>query len=79
MLDLGHIPPRVCAQCGHANLPLAGTCAACHAANDVHGGHFGTQCERCHTPVSFRDIKAFGFRNAVPPSSAPVAAPGVRP
>jgi hypothetical protein len=39
---------------------LATYCVSCHAVDDVHGGSFGGQCERCHTPRSFKDIKAFG-------------------
>jgi hypothetical protein len=41
---------------------LATNCIACHAPDDVHGGNFGGQCERCHTPRSFKDIRAFGTR-----------------
>ncbi len=43
---------------------LASNCYSCHAADDVHGGNFGGQCERCHTTRSFKDIKAFGSRTA---------------
>ena len=39
---------------------LATNCIACHAVDDVHGGNFGGQCERCHSTRSFKDIKAFG-------------------
>ncbi len=33
------------------------TCYSCHAGDDVHGGSFGPQCDRCHVDTNFRDIK----------------------
>ena len=33
------------------------TCYSCHAADDVHGGSFGPQCDRCHVDTSFKEIK----------------------
>lgn len=32
-------------------------CDACHAADDAHNGQFGSNCERCHTTRSFRDVQ----------------------
>ena len=56
---------------------LATTCLSCHAADDVHVGNFGGQCERCHTPRSFRDIKRFGTTmSALTPRTAVVLVPG---
>lgn len=31
-------------------------CVACHRLNDVHGGRFGTKCERCHNPAVWKRI-----------------------
>ncbi len=45
---------------------LATTCVSCHAGEDVHGGNYGLQCERCHTPRTFRDIKGPGMRSGMP-------------
>jgi hypothetical protein len=33
------------------------TCYSCHSSDDVHGGSFGPQCDRCHVTANFRDIK----------------------
>lgn len=41
------------------------TCFACHRGEDVHGGGFGTQCERCHEVASWRSIR--GGATAAPP------------
>src|SRR6266550_3349892 len=38
-----------------AKLPMA--CVACHNADDVHGGSFGKQCERCHITKDWKTIK----------------------
>lgn len=41
-----------CAEC-HTDGQLAGTpetCSACHQPDDRHGGQFGQDCGRCHTP-----------------------------
>lgn len=32
-------------------------CSSCHRNDDPHNGQFGSDCERCHTTRSFRDIK----------------------
>lgn len=31
------------------------TCFGCHAADDVHNGRSGEQCENCHNPTSWTD------------------------
>lgn len=37
-----------------------GTCAACHAGDDPHGGQFaGRRCEDCHTEVDWRRLDGF--------------------
>jgi hypothetical protein len=36
---------------------LPSSCVGCHAADDVHDGGFGKQCEHCHVTSSFRQIK----------------------
>ena len=35
-------------------------CFSCHRGDDVHGGSFGTQCERCHGADSWKAIRAGG-------------------
>ncbi|MEW6426974.1 MAG: cytochrome c family protein [Thermodesulfobacteriota bacterium] len=30
-------------------LPL--DCAGCHRTNDIHGGQFGSDCKKCHSPI----------------------------
>ncbi len=32
-------------------------CNACHKQDDIHQGHFGSDCARCHTTESFRDVQ----------------------
>ena len=32
-------------------------CADCHLSDDIHDGEFGPDCERCHSPESFRDVR----------------------
>jgi hypothetical protein len=50
-----------CAAChtrpsdGRLETPTA--CFACHRGDDVHGGGFGTSCERCHEVSSWRTIR----------------------
>ena len=38
-----------------ATLPTS--CISCHAADDVHDGGFGKQCERCHVTSTFKRVK----------------------
>lgn len=49
-----------CANC-HRRPPtqvkLARECGACHAKDDVHFGEFGRQCQRCHSTISFRQVR----------------------
>ena len=33
---------------------VATACLSCHADDEPHDGHLGTQCEACHTPESWR-------------------------
>ena len=44
------------------DLKLPETCYACHAADDVHDGGFGRNCDRCHTEKAFDkvDMNALG-------------------
>jgi hypothetical protein len=39
---------------------LATACVSCHAADDVHDGSFGRQCEQCHVTSSFKQVKPSG-------------------
>lgn len=32
-------------------------CIACHRGDDVHRGDFGGRCDRCHTTVSFEELR----------------------
>ncbi|MBI5944761.1 MAG: hypothetical protein HY864_10370 [Chloroflexi bacterium] len=46
----------LCAAC-HKDMKFKGTpttCFACHAANDRHGGKYGTNCETCHTTTAWK-------------------------
>jgi hypothetical protein len=36
---------------------LATECGACHVRDDVHFGQFGQQCQRCHTTISFKQVR----------------------
>jgi hypothetical protein len=49
-----------CAQC-HREPPtevkLGRDCASCHVKDDVHLGEFGRQCQRCHSTISFRQVR----------------------
>lgn len=52
--------PLVCASC-HPSItfkPVRSDCFGCHAEPAIHKGRYGTQCERCHTTRTFRDIRA---------------------
>ena len=45
-----------CEQC-HTERVFAGmtdACAGCHTEPDVHAGHFGTDCARCHVSTGWR-------------------------
>jgi len=45
----------------HQNTPT--TCFGCHAADDVHEGRSGEQCETCHNPSSWTDTSFDHARN----------------
>jgi hypothetical protein len=72
-LDGGH--RRVaCATCHKAPAaadgkvpPLRTACVTCHQLDDVHSGAFGSQCERCHTVVAWRNIKPLRNNFSIPP------------
>jgi hypothetical protein len=53
-----------CKACHHepvtGKIHLPTSCGSCHKSDDVHNGSFGPQCERCHTPDSFKDIRLLG-------------------
>jgi len=36
---------------------LATECGACHVRDDVHFGQYGHQCQRCHTSISFKQVR----------------------
>ncbi|MFO1428196.1 MAG: hypothetical protein U1F11_14755 [Steroidobacteraceae bacterium] len=36
---------------------LGRDCAACHRKDDVHLGQYGTQCQRCHTVITFKGAR----------------------
>ena len=36
---------------------LAGDCASCHRKDDIHLGQYGTQCQRCHTTLTFKGAR----------------------
>ena len=42
---------------GAADIKLETACLGCHRRDDVHGGEFGQQCERCHTTESFKQLR----------------------
>jgi hypothetical protein len=49
-----------CANChrqpaGEVKLPK--DCASCHRKDDVHLGQYGTQCQRCHSTVTFKGAR----------------------
>jgi hypothetical protein len=49
-----------CADCHRRppeEAPLARECASCHANDDVHFGDFGRQCQRCHSTITFRQVR----------------------
>lgn len=49
-----------CADCHRkpaAEAPLPKDCGSCHRQDDVHLGQYGTQCQRCHSTVSFRGAR----------------------
>ncbi|MCA9784768.1 MAG: hypothetical protein KC518_14385 [Candidatus Cloacimonetes bacterium] len=61
-----------CTQCHALQFAeVESSCAGCHT--DVHSGSAGTDCQRCHTPESWRDPG--GFRRAHEGSAFPLEGP----
>ncbi|WP_439101257.1 cytochrome c3 family protein [Congregibacter sp.] len=55
-----------CDSC-HTSAPVEDTpqeCGSCHAADDVHAGAFGNQCERCHQTSDFTKVLSPGDRRS---------------
>lgn len=49
-----------CADCHRqpaGQVAMAQDCASCHRKDDRHLGQYGTQCQRCHTTVSFKGAR----------------------
>jgi hypothetical protein len=40
---------------GRATISLS--CVSCHIRDDVHEGGFGAQCERCHAPTTWKNVR----------------------
>ncbi|MBS1213620.1 MAG: cytochrome c family protein, partial [Proteobacteria bacterium] len=38
-------------------LELPDGCYSCHQKDDAHRGNYGQNCERCHVPTSFNELK----------------------
>ncbi len=38
---------------------VAKVCASCHSRNDPHRGQLGRECQTCHTPAAWKQIKPF--------------------
>ena len=52
--------PLDCAAChkrpaSEVKLPM--DCGSCHVRDDIHFGQFGRQCQRCHTTISFKQVR----------------------
>jgi hypothetical protein len=63
----------LCAKCHPAQGLFKGapqTCYACHAANDPHGGAFGTGCEACHATAAWKPATFDHNRSAFPLTGA---------
>jgi len=45
-----------CTECHVSGRRINGQCAGCHT--DPHRGGLGTDCDRCHIPTSFQNIRA---------------------
>ena len=57
---------------------VARTCVGCHRIDDVHDGSFGAQCERCHTSVNWKQVRAPSRKTSMlhPSISLPLSALG---
>ncbi|MCB9557915.1 MAG: hypothetical protein H6707_17515 [Deltaproteobacteria bacterium] len=53
---------RACHGKGAKKVKLPVTCSSCH--KDIHKGRFGPQCQRCHSPLSWRKEKRSGLQSA---------------
>jgi Cytochrome c3/Cytochrome c7 and related cytochrome c len=40
-----------------SEVKLSRDCGSCHVRDDVHFGQFGRQCQRCHTTISFKQVR----------------------
>lgn len=59
---VGAHAPLACAACHTrppAQLKLKSDCIACHSADDVHIGQFGSQCQRCHGTATFKTTRQY--------------------
>ncbi len=57
-----------CMSC-HVNNTFKGTptnCFACHSANDIHNGQFGTNCAQCHTTSGWKNVSFDHSKTAFP-------------
>lgn len=50
---------RGCHEAGDKFRQAPKTCAACHAADDVHRGRLGKDCASCHVETDWREIRRF--------------------
>lgn len=39
------------------DIRISKNCFACHSKDDEHQGRFGRNCDRCHQPTSFKDVR----------------------
>jgi hypothetical protein len=49
-----------CGECHRkpgGTMKLPSDCASCHRDDDLHLGQFGTQCQRCHTTITFQGAR----------------------
>jgi len=49
-----------CAACHKrpaSEVKLPTDCGSCHVRDDIHFGQFGRQCQRCHTSISFKQVR----------------------
>ena len=40
-----------------SEVKLSTDCGSCHVRDDVHFGQFGRECQRCHTTISFKQVR----------------------
>jgi len=49
-----------CANChppGEKAARQSRACVSCHRSDDIHGGRFGQNCNRCHLTTTFEELK----------------------